>query len=97
MLMKNDFTKYESILCDTQFKRDNLNQDYAFLTWAEYFEPNKFIRDSHGFGDMERSSVINGSLSCFCDETYEQKGMGAMFEKYQSDSTIKNSLSYKIC
>lgn len=46
---------------------------------------------------MERSSIINGSLSCFCDEIYDLKGISAMFDKYHQDSSHSTGLSYKIC
>ena len=46
---------------------------------------------------MERSALINGTLGCFCDQEYAEKGYPAMFSNYHRTMGLKSGPSGPIC
>lgn len=91
--MKFEIDKYDIINCGDEAA----DESAAFNTWSEYFTPNRFRIDSGGYNDMTRSSLINGTLACFCDQQYATKGRAAMFQKYKAAPETKGVSQGKIC
>lgn len=46
---------------------------------------------------MTRSSIVNGTLGCFCDQQYAENGKAAMFQRYSAAPEQKGVAQGKIC
>lgn len=55
----------------------------AYHTFSNYYNPK----------DLNATkSYINGTLSCFCDDEYENYGLLTLFKSYRSDGMEKMPL-----
>jgi hypothetical protein len=52
--------------------------------------------DSGGYEDMQRSSFVNGTLGCFCEDQFNQIGWETVNKKYSKSDSSKGPFS-KIC
>jgi hypothetical protein len=76
---------YESLDCAAEHQGVNRTQmqSMAFSTWSEYNVNGQFRQDVMASEEsqlepansiQESSSLINGTLACFCDQEVQQRG-----------------------
>ena len=62
-------------------------QKEAYNTWQNFYFPPDAAAEVRNY--------INGTLTCFCDDEYQSKGLGAAFYSYRYDGIDQQPDSIK--